>query len=118
MSEIQIREGKRTFSDVLHFPRGFSRSGDFSINDSRLLATYGETLGALANGDISPENEQEQHFIEVCMGEAEPNSKIEMVWIKYLNKTRRRPFFTLCGSERAAAAAMQASSDTILELDE
>lgn len=118
MSDIQIRAGKRPFTDVLHFPRGFSRSGDFSITDSNLLSQYGETLNALSHGDLTPENEQEQHFVDVCLGEAEPATKLEMVWVKYLNKTRRRQFFTLCGSERSAAAASQDTSDALMEMDE
>lgn len=118
MSDIQIRAGKRAFTDVLHFPRGFSRSGDFSIGDSNLLTQYGETLNQLSHGDLPPENEQEKHFVDVCFGEAEPETKLEFVWIKYLNKTRRRQFFTLCGSDRAAQPAASDPSDSVLDLED
>lgn len=118
MSDIEIRAGKRPFTDVLHFPRGFSRSGDFSIADSNLLTQYGDTLALLANGDIEPENKQEQHFVDVCTGDVEPETKLEFVWLKYLNKTRRRQFYTLCGSERGAQLAAQDVGDAVLDMED
>lgn len=90
-----IRKGERPFVDDLRFPRGFNRSGDFSINDSVILKDYGITMKQLYDGAIFPENDAERHFCDVVNGKLEPETSFERVWLRYLQKINNRTFHTL-----------------------
>ncbi len=91
-----IRFGKKRFYDHNKFPRGFAKSGDFTLLEEDLLVSYGETLLALENGELTPDNAEEKHFVKVVAHPNKAKSKIEHTWLKYINLARgRRRFHTL-----------------------
>ncbi|WP_034475037.1 DUF413 domain-containing protein [Aestuariibacter salexigens] len=108
-----IRQGKRPFVDRIKFPRGFNRTGDFSITEAQLLTRYGDTLLGLESGALTPENEEEQHFIDSLHAPELAASKLEKVWQRYVRLARgRKEFHTLNGAKRASSA-----NDDIVEVD-
>jgi hypothetical protein len=58
MSDIEVRVGQKRFFDNKKFPRGFGKSGDFTLVEADLLTTYGETLNSLQHGELEPENSE------------------------------------------------------------
>ncbi|WP_413110278.1 DUF413 domain-containing protein [Thaumasiovibrio sp. DFM-14] len=96
MVESDIRVGERRFHDSKAFPRGFGKSGDFTIIEDYILTSYGQTLQALEEGDITPENAEEKHFIKILRNPGKAKSKIEQTWLKYIQLARgRKSFHTL-----------------------
>lgn len=83
------------FYDDVHFPRGFSKSGDFTIADAELLSSVGKRLLMLEQGIVTPENQVEEQFVFLCKSEAEGQTKIELLWQKYKRLTRYKPFHSL-----------------------
>jgi uncharacterized protein YifE (UPF0438 family) len=102
MSDIQFRQGIKPFYDPIKFPRGFAKSGNFTLAEEQLLMRYGKTMQQLANKEISPENEEEEQFIASLNAPEMMSSKLEKVWFKYtqLTHTRKR-FHTLNGKRKA-----------------
>ncbi|NMP32129.1 DUF413 domain-containing protein [Thalassotalea sp. M1531] len=97
-------KANRKFYDDRNYPRGLSRSGDFTLSEVQILETYGIALQELANDKRSPINEDEQRFINVCKGVASPESKIEKAWLKYQNKVLSpKQFHTLFGRTKVEA---------------
>ncbi|MBD1388962.1 DUF413 domain-containing protein [Neiella sp. HB171785] len=84
----QIRQGATRFYDNQKFARGFQKSGDFTLKESDLLTRYGTTLAQLENGQLQPENAEEQQFVSVIHDGATAQSDIEKVWLKYLRLTK------------------------------
>lgn len=80
---------KHPFSDKRFYPYGFSRSGDFSINESNLLTQYGSLIAALIDGELLPECDAEKGYIDVALGRRAPNDAIERVWSKYQQRINR-----------------------------
>ncbi len=72
------------FFDNKHYPRGFSRHGDFTIKEAQLLERHGYAFNELDSGKREPVTEEEQRFVAVCRGEREPVSAEEKVWSKYV----------------------------------
>ena len=88
------------FFDNKHYPRGFSRHGDFTIKEAQLLERHGYAFNELDLGKRQPVTEEEQLFVAVCRGEREPVSAEEKVWSKYVTRTRRpKRFHTLSGGK-------------------
>ena len=71
------------FYDNQHYPRGFSRYGDFSIMQADVLHDYGMAMQLLAEGKITPINIEEEHFVKMSQGTSAPNSFIEKTWLHY-----------------------------------
>jgi uncharacterized protein YifE (UPF0438 family) len=105
MFETQVRQGKKRFYDNKKFSRGFAKSGDFTLAEENMLVTYGDTLLALESGQLTPENDDEKRFVEILTHHLEPQSKLEKVWLKYVNLARgRKRFHTLNGKNKPDAA--------------
>jgi uncharacterized protein YifE (UPF0438 family) len=99
MKTIAIRLSEKPFTDRQKFPYGFRKSGDFSITESDLLTRYGKTLLGLERGELLPENEDEQHFINVICGKAQATNNLEKAWAKYVRLARgKKHFYTLHSS--------------------
>ncbi len=47
-----------------------------------MLARYGYWLEALASGALAPITPEQQQFVRVARGDAEPQSAFEVVWVK------------------------------------
>ncbi|AMA64749.1 hypothetical protein AUT07_00162 [Candidatus Arsenophonus lipoptenae] len=88
------------FFDSKNYPRGFSRHGDFTIKEAKLLEHYGQVFYELDLGKRKPQTEEEQFFVAMCRGKREPMTSKEKVWYKYItliNKPKR--FHTLSGGK-------------------
>jgi uncharacterized protein YifE (UPF0438 family) len=108
-----FRNSSRRFIDSQFFPRGFRKSGDFSIAESDILAGLGVTLSGLSNGSLQPESAEEIQFVDVVSGKVEAQTKVEKTWLKYQKLTLTpRKFFTLYSSSKSSA-----SKDDLLEED-
>ena len=82
----------RVFSDLKNYPYGFSRSGDFSISESKALSQYGCLIEALFGGQIEPSNAEDKRLLDAAFGNKEPEALCEKVWVKYQKRiTRPRP---------------------------
>lgn len=103
MSFQEIRQGKTHFYDNVHFPRGFSKSGDFTLAEGDILTYFGHTLLGLENGQLSPENQAESDFLEVVRGKKEASSKLERTWMKYLTLSRSKKRFHTLNSKPSVA---------------
>ncbi len=105
MFETAIRQGKKRFYDTKKFPRGFAKSGDFTLAEEDILTIYGETLSALETGTLQPENAEEQQFLKVLENPELAASKIEKAWMKYVRLARgRKRFHTLNGRNKLDAS--------------
>lgn len=114
MISTTIRKGSRPYFDDIHFPRGFSRSGEFTVVESMLMNDFGYTLKCLHDGVLMPENVEEKRFIDVVTGTQEPQSQIEKTWMKYLRASMPKTFLMLTGSSRGSSGFE--SSEYELEL--
>ncbi|MCC2606512.1 DUF413 domain-containing protein [Planctobacterium marinum] len=100
---MQLEQGfvvAEPFRDQVNFPYGFGKSGDFSINEARLLASLGSRLSKLEQGIVEPQNQVEEAFVEMCLSFREPTTNVERLWRKYLRLTTTRRFHTLHGCSR------------------
>lgn len=89
MTDFPEFETNRVFYDSRRFPRGFSRSGDFSLKEAELLTRYGALLNDLTQGRMAPANPAQARLVEVTQGQTTAESALEKVWDKYLSKTSR-----------------------------
>ncbi|QPG05387.1 DUF413 domain-containing protein [Salinimonas marina] len=103
---------KRPFSDLRFYPYGFSRSGDFSISESNLLAQYGTLIAALVDGELIPETAAEQGYIDVALGRKKPGDAIEKVWAKYQQRINRPKPDSVYGSKPLTEGPQPAGSST------
>jgi len=88
------------FFDNKHYPRGFSRHGDFTIKEAQLLERHGNAFNELDLGKREPVTDEEVQFLAVCRGDREPATEAEKVWTKYVTRIRRpKRFHTLSGGK-------------------
>jgi uncharacterized protein YifE (UPF0438 family) len=88
------------FYDDAHFPRGFSKSGDFTIKEAELLTSLGRRLLKLEQEVCLPENKTEKQFVQMCKEQSEGQTQIELLWQKYRRLTIYKPFHSLHGSTK------------------
>ncbi|GGW89859.1 DUF413 domain-containing protein [Alteromonas halophila] len=99
MATLSIRVPQKVFSDRVKFPYGFRKSGDFSIVEADLLSQFGHTLLALESGQLTPENDDEIHFVDFIHGQTEAGNSLEKAWQKYVRLARgKKHFYTLHSS--------------------
>lgn len=92
---------KRVFSDAKNYPYGFSRSGDFSISESKALSEYGCLIAALVDGHIMPSDDDDQAYLAVAHGHQEPENTIQRAWIKYQKRINRPKTGSIYGTKKA-----------------
>ncbi|WP_064609192.1 DUF413 domain-containing protein [Photobacterium sp. J15] len=103
-------EGK--FYDDKNFPRGFNRSGVFTITEARLLEDYGRTMRGLYDGTLTPVSNSEHQFIAAIHGELNIQSDYAKCWLKYINKTSNKVrSYTLCESQRKPVSRFEDDSN-------
>ena len=78
----EIRKGASEYFDDANFPRGFRRSGEFSVIESVILSDYGMTLKKLTDGSLMPENREEKYIIDVTDNKREAQTQIEKAGFK------------------------------------
>ncbi|MGF1682211.1 DUF413 domain-containing protein [Photobacterium minamisatsumaniensis] len=104
------------FYDDNNFPRGFNRSGVFTVNEAQLLETFGRTMRGLSDGSLLPISEAEQQFIAEILGQQDIQSGYGKCWYKYITKTSTKiRSYTLCVSQRAQRGRFE--DDDVLETD-
>jgi|TARA_Y100000034_G_scaffold46569_1_gene57253 uncharacterized protein YifE (UPF0438 family) len=114
---------RKPFIDKKNYPYGFARSGDFSINESKLLQAHGSLFAALVDGKITPENDEEQAYLESALGHRDPATPQEKAWLKYQARINRPKTASIYGSKRAAKQDvdddddMSDNSDLNIDLD-
>ncbi|QJR80516.1 macrodomain Ori organization protein MaoP [Alteromonas pelagimontana] len=113
---------QRPFIDRKHYPYGFARSGDFSIGESKLLTQWGSLISALIDGELQPENSEEQGYIDAALGRHAPQTPTEKAWVKYQQRINRPKAASIYGSKKAAAMADDDDRgddhDTDLDIDD
>lgn len=88
------------FFDNKHYPRGFSRHGDFTIKEAQLLERYGFALNELDLAKRKAVTPEEEQLVEVCRGLRAPTTELEKVWSKYMSRIKRpKRFHTLSGGK-------------------
>lgn len=113
---------KRIFSDPKNYPYGFSRSGDFSISESRALSQYGCLVSALVDGQIEVTCEEDESLMDAAFGKSEPSNLAEKAWCKYQKRINRPKLGNIYGSRRPASDNndddIVEDSDLEIELDD
>ncbi len=118
MSDIEFRPGKKRFYDNVKFPRGFAKSGDFTLGEEEILVTYGDTMLALESGQLDPDNAEEKHFIKVVENPGKAKTKLERTWLKYTQLARgRKRFHTLNGRSKPDANEDFSEEESLVEED-
>jgi uncharacterized protein YifE (UPF0438 family) len=103
----------RAFYDDANFPRGFSRSGHFTLAEAQALEQHGVLLKSLYNKDCEPQNSFQVQFVNVMEGQLPPSNIIERAWTKYLKLTTcKSKFHTLFGRSRISPEASQQQYST------
>ena len=95
---------KRVFSDPKNYPYGFSRSGDFSISESKALGQYGGLVAALVDGHIESVCEEDDGLLDSAFGNKEPQTAAEKAWVKYQKRINRPRPATIYGCHPIAVA--------------
>ncbi|MEO9946819.1 MAG: DUF413 domain-containing protein [Paraglaciecola sp.] len=101
----------RLFNDPKNYPYGFSRSGDFSINESKALSQYGALIAALVDGEISPSTPEDESFLASAFGKQDPKSIAEKAWLKYQKRINRPKMGSIYGSHKASVDIDSESTD-------
>jgi uncharacterized protein YifE (UPF0438 family) len=97
---------QRLFYDDQNFPRGFGRSGNFTLLEASILEQHGSVLKSLHNKTLEPQNEHQTQFVSVLSGALEPSNPIEKAWLKYLKLTTcKTKFHTLFGRSKMSSPA-------------
>lgn len=88
----------RVFYDNRHYPRGFQRSGEFTLRQADLLSRHGALLKDLTEGRLAPTNEAQEALLAVVRSEREAQTELEKVWLKYWQRTSHRPIRYTCAT--------------------
>lgn len=91
----------RAFSDSKNYPYGFSRSGDFSISESKALAQSGNLIVALVDGLIAPETDSDHAMLAAAFGKQLPSSLEEKAWVKYQTRINRPKLSSIYGKHNS-----------------
>ena len=93
MSEESFRRSQKCFIDNINFARGFRKSGDFTLAESELLSLYGHTMLGLESAQLAPQTIEEAHFVQALNQPDQAQTRIELVWLKYIKLTREPKHF-------------------------
>ncbi|NRB40575.1 MAG: DUF413 domain-containing protein [Pseudomonadales bacterium] len=85
--DIRGFEAGCQFRDNKHFPVGFSRSGEFTLQQSEILEQYGSILQELEEGELKAKTREQKHFMAVCSGKKGADTLLEKAWLKYRTLT-------------------------------
>lgn len=81
----------KKFYAEAHFPYGIARSGEFNSVQSALLEKHGVVYQGLHTGELTPVNDEERDFVEVCKGLKEPQTLHERAWVRFCQKIQAKP---------------------------
>lgn len=109
---------KQIFCDHKHYPYGFSRSGDFSIAESKALAAYGCYFNALANHQLPAISPEEIEFLAVNNGECEPSNTAHRAWMRYQKRINRPKAVSIHGCKKVERfQSSEEDEDDLIDLD-
>ncbi|SUC18298.1 Uncharacterized protein conserved in bacteria [Proteus mirabilis] len=94
------------FFDNKHYPRGFSRHGDFTIKEAQILERHGQAFNELDLGKREPATEAEKLFVAMCRGEREAATVEEKIWKKYTSRISRPKTFSYLIGWKATARSI------------
>jgi uncharacterized protein YifE (UPF0438 family) len=118
MFDVGFRSGKKLFYDNKKFPRGFGKSGEFTLAEEQLLVRFGETMQNLENGELAPTTDAEKQFVAELNSEQVPSSKMAKVWIKYVRLARgRKRFHTLNGRNKSDVSDDYTDDEVLVDED-
>lgn len=104
--------GKK-FRDPQNFPYGFARSGEFTIEQARMIESYGHAYHELSSGVRQPNGVEEQEFVDFCNDEKEAETNHQLAWKRYLNRVNRsRTIYSLAGSSAVNSLAHEVEVST------
>jgi uncharacterized protein YifE (UPF0438 family) len=106
---------RRVFSDPKNYPYGFSRSGDFSISESKALVEYGCYISALIDGHIQPETNEDNEILASAHGDIEPQDTAQRAWLKYQKRINRPKTGSIYGTRKLVS---QESDDLVSDIDD
>lgn len=109
---------KRMFSDAKNYPYGFSRSGDFSISESKALSEYGCLIAALVDGQIQPETNEDNNLLAAAFGKKEPEGAAEKAWVKYQKRINRPKLGSVYGNHRPVVIEDDSVDDDTIDQDD
>lgn len=115
MITTDIRVGEWRYYDNKAFPRGFGKSGHFTLIEDDILQTYGQTLSALELGTLNPINSEEKRFIKVIKNPGKAKTKIEQTWLKYMKFSRERKVFYSLNAGRRHPSPRESTLEVGLE---
>jgi uncharacterized protein YifE (UPF0438 family) len=72
------------FQDKINFPYGFLKSGEFTIDQARLLERNGVAYSELASEARRPVGEIEREFVDFCRGKKSATTLHERTWQRYI----------------------------------
>ena len=108
---------KRVFGDPKNYPYGFSRSGDFSISESKALGEYGALFAALADGKYEPQDAEDEQYLKAIHGASEPQSVEERAWLKYQRRINRPKTGSIYGTKKAVSD-VGSDDDEVVDADD
>ncbi|TDF35695.1 DUF413 domain-containing protein [Alteromonadaceae bacterium M269] len=107
----------RQYSDPANYPYGFSRSGDFSISESKALSEYGLLICAMLDGSYIPETQEDKDLLASITGKKPISSVVERAWDKYQKRINRQKHISIYGSNNVANDDDADSSTVDEEID-
>jgi len=107
----------RQFYDDQNFPRGFSRSGHFTLLEASILEQHGCVLKNLYTKVLEPQNELQRHFLAVVNNSQDASNAIEKAWVKYLKLTTCKTKFHTLFSRSKGATPIPTSTDYYTDSD-
>jgi uncharacterized protein len=97
----------KKYFDLKKFPYGFSRSGDYTIEQSQKIESHGMLITALLDGQVSNPTEDDLMLVQqIRSGNAE-NNELAKLWLKYLGINRMK-----------ISVSSSATKESAIELDE
>lgn len=110
--EYQSFVSGRRFFDNIHFPRGFNRSGIFSVKEAEILTSTGVLIRQLAEGEVEPVDDAQVSMQKVVLGSKDPETTLEKLWSKYFRhiSTKRCPM-SLSSSTAGGMGMDESQSD-------
>jgi uncharacterized protein YifE (UPF0438 family) len=106
---------KRVFTDPKNYPYGFSRSGDFSINESRALGQFGSLIAGLVDGVIEAETDEDKGYLAAAFGQKDPETIAERAWVKYQKRINRPKLGSIYGNKPTQLVDDDTDDDVIAD---
>jgi uncharacterized protein YifE (UPF0438 family) len=99
---------KLLFRDAKNYPYGFSRSGDFSISESKALSQYGCLIAGLVDGLVDGQikllTADDNDVLAAAYGNKDAETVAETAWMKYQKRINRSKLAGICDNHNSSTA--------------